>query len=124
MGGRDSQGAWGGHVHTAILKMNNQQGPTIQRRELCSMLCGRLDGRGVGIHGFPGSADGKASACTAGDPGSVTGWGGSSGVLATHSSTRAWKIPWTEEPGRLHTRGHKESDTTERLHFLSFHMFG
>ena len=21
--------------------------------------------------------------------------------MATHSSTRAWKIPWTEEPGRL-----------------------
>ena len=23
--------------------------------------------------------------------------------IATHSSTLAWKIPWTEEPGRLHT---------------------
>ena len=22
--------------------------------------------------------------------------------MATHSSTFAWKIPWTEEPGRLH----------------------
>ena len=22
--------------------------------------------------------------------------------MASHSSTRAWKIPWTEEPGRLH----------------------
>ena len=21
--------------------------------------------------------------------------------MATHSSIRAWKIPWTEEPGRL-----------------------
>ena len=21
--------------------------------------------------------------------------------MATHSSVRAWKIPWTEEPGRL-----------------------
>ena len=29
--------------------------------------------------------------------------------MATHSSTLAWKIPWTEEPG--------ESDTTELLHF-------
>ena len=25
--------------------------------------------------------------------------------LATHSSTLAWKIPWTEEPGRLHSMG-------------------
>ena len=37
--------------------------------------------------------------------------------MAIHSSTLAWKIPWTEEPGRLHSPwGHKESDTTERLH--------
>ena len=35
----------------------------------------------------------------------------------THSSTLAWKIPWTEEPGRLQSMGSKESDTTERLHF-------
>ena len=33
--------------------------------------------------------------------------------MATHSSILAWKIPWTEEPGRLQSRGHKESDTTE-----------
>ena len=23
--------------------------------------------------------------------------------MATHSSILAWKIPWTEEPGRLHS---------------------
>ena len=39
--------------------------------------------------------------------------------MATHSSTLAWKIPWTEEPGRLQSSGCKESDTTEQLHFLS-----
>ena len=34
--------------------------------------------------------------------------------MATHSSTLAWKIPWTEERGRLHTvHGVTESDTTE-----------
>ena len=27
--------------------MDNQQGPTVWHLELCSMLCGRLDGRGV-----------------------------------------------------------------------------
>ena len=31
--------------------------------------------------------------------------------MATHSSTLAWKIPWTEEPGG--PSGHKESDMTE-----------
>ena len=33
--------------------------------------------------------------------------------MATHSSSLAWRIPWTEEPGRLQSTGHKESDTTE-----------
>ena len=41
-------------------------------------------------------------------------------AMATQSSTLAWKIPWTEEPGRLQIPwGHKELDTTERLHFTS-----
>ena len=34
--------------------------------------------------------------------------------MATHSSILAWKISWTEEPGRLQSRGCKELDTTER----------
>ena len=38
--------------------------------------------------------------------------------MATHSSILAWKIPWREEPDRLYSPGgHKELDTTERLHF-------
>ena len=40
--------------------------------------------------------------------------------MATHSSILVWKIPWTEELGRLHTWGHKELDKTEQLHILSF----
>ena len=47
MGGRDSYGVWDGHVHTAIFKMDNQQGPTVLHRELGSVLCASLDGRGV-----------------------------------------------------------------------------
>ena len=39
------------------------------------------------------------------------------GIMAPHSSTLAWKIPWTEEPGRLQSMGLLESDMTERLHF-------
>ncbi|XDA79565.1 hypothetical protein R6Z07F_009575 [Ovis aries] len=36
--------------------------------------------------------------------------------MATHSTTFAWRIPWTEEPGGLHTvHGVAESDRTERL---------
>ena len=29
-------------------------------------------------------------------------------AMATHSSTLAWKIPWTEEPGGLQSMGRKE----------------
>ena len=39
--------------------------------------------------------------------------------MAIHSSTVAWKIPWTEEPGRLQSMGSQKSDMTERLHFTS-----
>ena len=35
-------------------------------------------------------------------------------AMTPHSSTLAWKIPWTEEPGGLQSMG---SDMTERLHF-------
>ena len=41
--------------------------------------------------------------------------------MAPHSSTFAWKIPWTEEPGRLQSMWSLESGTTERLHF-HFHF--
>ena len=37
--------------------------------------------------------------------------------METHSSILAWRIPWTEEPGMLHSlQGCKESDTTEAMH--------
>ena len=32
--------------------------------------------------------------------------------MATHSSTLAWKIPWTEEPGRLQSMGLQGLDMT------------
>ena len=31
--------------------------------------------------------------------------------MATHSSTLAWEIPWTEEPGGLQSKGLQELDT-------------
>ena len=37
--------------------------------------------------------------------------------MAPHSSTLAWKIPWTEEPGGLQSMGRTESDTTKQLPF-------
>ena len=40
--------------------------------------------------------------------------------MATHSSTLAWRIPWMGGPGGLQST-RSQSDTTERLHFLSFY---
>jgi len=58
-----------------------------------------------GCNNFPGGSDGKASALR-------ETWVRSLGredplekEMATHSSTLAWKIPWTEEPGRLQSMG-------------------
>ena len=39
----------------------------------------------------------------------------------THSSILAWRIPRTEEPGRLYSPwGYKESDTTEQLWYIIY----
>ena len=47
-------------------------------------------------------SDSEASAHNAGDPGSIPGWKDPlEKEMAIYSSTIAWKIPWTEEPGRL-----------------------
>ena len=35
--------------------------------------------------------------------------------MAMHSSILAWRIPWTEEPGRLQSTGSQVSDMTEGL---------
>ena len=52
--------------------------------------------------GFPGSSDGKESACNAGDPSSIPRSERSPEKgMATHSSILAWRIPWMEEPDRL-----------------------
>ena len=55
----------------------------------------------IGHWFFPGGSDGKQSACNAGDPRLIPGWGISPGGegMATPSSILAWKTPWTEDPG-------------------------
>ena len=60
---------------------------------------------------FLGGSGSKESACNAGDP--------LEKGMATHSSILAWRILWTEEPGRLLSMvcqwGCRESDMTEQL---------
>ena len=41
--------------------------------------------------------------------------------MAIHSSTLAWKIPWTEEPDRLQSIGSQRVGH-EQLHSLSLYM--
>ena len=44
--------------------------------------------------------------------------------MATHSSTNAWKIPWTEEACRLQSTGSQRvwHDWATSLHFISLHQ--
>ena len=60
------------------------------------VLCFPLD--------FPGGSDGKASAYNAGDQSSIPEYGRSPGE-GNGNSLLSWKIPWTEEPGRLQSIG-------------------
>ena len=43
--------------------------------------------------------------------------------MATHSSILAWRIPWTEEPGRLQSMGSQELDTTTPQPFVYIHIW-
>ena len=42
--------------------------------------------------------------------------------MATHSSTFAWKIPWTEEPGRLQSMGSLRVRTRLSDFTVTFHL--
>ena len=45
--------------------------------------------------------------------------------MATHSSILAWRIPWTEESGRLQSRGPqriRHDSVTENTHFKPLHL--
>ena len=56
----------------------------------------------------------KKTACNAGDPGLIPGSGRSSEKgMATDSSILAWRIPWTEEPGRLQSMGSQSQTQLE-----------
>ena len=74
------------------------------------------------LEDFPGGSDGKASVYNRETP--VQSLGGEDTLekeTANHSSTSAWKIPWTEEPGRLQSMGSLRvgHDWASSLHFTS-----
>ena len=96
--------------------------PSISRKRLISFFfLVRLEKLG-----FPGGSDGKESACNVEDLDSIPGWEYAlEEGMAIHSSIFAWRIPWTEEPGRLQsmgsqTVGHdRATKPSERLGFKS-----
>ena len=58
------------------------------------------------ILGFSSGSEVKNLPANAGDAGSITGSGRSlEEEMATRSSILAWRIPWTEAPGRLQSVG-------------------
>ena len=67
------------------------------------------------LKGFPDGSVGKESTCNAGDP--VQFLGREDPLekgKATHSSTLAWKILWTENPDSLQSMGSQKSQTRLR----------
>ena len=73
---------------------------------------------------FLGGSDGKASAYNEGDQGSIPGSGRSPGEgngnplqYSCLEKSHGWRSLVGYSP-----QGHKESDTTERLHFTSLHF--
>ena len=59
--------------------------------------------------GFPCSSVGKESDCKAGDLDLIPGWENTlEKEMATYSNILAWRIPWTEKPGRIQSMGSQE----------------
>ena len=42
--------------------------------------------------------------------------------MATNFSILAWSSPWTEEPGRLQSMGHKDSTMTKLTRSTAFSL--
>ena len=55
--------------------------------------------------GFPSGSNGKESACSVGDQGSIPGLGRSPGRGHGNPLQYSWRISWTEEPGELQSMG-------------------
>ena len=72
-------------TYITICKIDSQQEFAVWLRKLKQGLC-------INLEAWDGEGDGRE-----------VQKGGDS--MAIHSSTLAWKVPWTEEPGRLQSMG-------------------
>ena len=89
---------WGIHVYPWLIHVNVWQKPL----QYCKVISLQLIKKKL-------KKKKKESACSAGDAGDLGSIPRSERSLEedriTHSSILAWKIPWTEEPGRLQSMG-------------------
>ena len=68
---------------------------------------------------FPGGSSSKESACNTGDQCLIPGSRRSlQKGMATHSSILAWRMPWTEQIGRLQFMGSQRVTNTHTLKSL------
>ena len=95
-------------ISTDICEIMNIAWVNIVHKPVCLLLKNTLNKYGIPqiLEGFPGALEGKES--TAMRETQVRYLGREDPLekeMATHSSTLARKIPWTEEPGRLQSTG-------------------
>ena len=81
------------HLKSGLLRLLYNRNPLSQTD---------LSQRRENIRGFPGGSDGKESACNSGNLGLKDPM---EKEMATHSCILAWRISWTDEPGRLQSMG-------------------
>ena len=81
------------HLKSGFLRLLRNRNPLSQTD---------LSQRRENIGGFRGGSDGKESASNSGDPDSKDPL---EKEMATHSCILAWRVSWTEEPGRLQSMG-------------------
>ena len=119
-----TQGSNSGPLHCRLIlyHLSHQGSPRILEWVACPFSRGSFQPRNCTnvscIAGFPGSSDGKASAYNAGGSDSIPGLGRSPG----EGNGNPLQYSCLESPvdwGAISPRGHKESDTTEQLHFFT-----
>ena len=95
-------------ISTDICEIMNIAWINIVHKSVCMLIKNILNQYGIPqiLEGFPGGLEGKESAAMRETQVPYLGREDPlEKAMATHSSTLAWKITWTEEPGRLQSMG-------------------
>ena len=86
--------------------------------DLISLIAISLFRRCFSLGSFSGGSDCKESACNTGDLSLIPGRENPlEKEMATHISILAWRIPWTEELGRLQSMVTKSQISKRLTHF-------